>query len=387
LRLLGANPIVYVSPVEWYSLRQRPQVLMEWAQKRRPVFFFDPVGLRSLRPADWRRVMSRLSVFFYKKKARAPFPNLKIRSPIYFPFKWAHSLNRLFYRLETLRLQRTLIHMGSKAPILWLGAPSPLGRYLLQNLNSAFTIYDCMDDFPAFHKGLRHIEEDEAAIIKTVDVVFTASQALYDRVSSLGGQAKVHLIGNGVDFDFFATCKKPSRPPEDLPPHRPLLGYHGTISEWFDFELVRKMARKRPHWHIALIGPVLKKIPWASVPPNVHFLGRKPFDVLPAYLSFFDAAIIPFTQTPVALHANPIKAYEYLAMGLPVVSSPIAELLGYRHVLEIARDSSEFIASVERCLRNPGSREAVQERISVAREHSWANVFSKIESVLSALNQ
>jgi glycosyltransferase involved in cell wall biosynthesis len=240
-----------------------------------------------------------------------------------------------------------------------------------------------MDDFPAFHQGLHHIEADEAAIIKNVDVVLTASQALYDRVSSLITPEKVRVVPNGVDLDLFGTCVKPLRLPADLPPHRPIVGYHGTISEWFDFDLVWEMARKRPQWNITLIGPVLRRIPRASVPPNVHFLGKKPFETLPSYLSFFDVAIIPFTQTPVALHANPIKAYEYLAMGLPIVSSPIVELLRYRHVLELARDSNEFIASVDKCLLNPGSREVVQERIKVAREHSWTNVFTKIESILS----
>jgi len=360
---------------------------MELAQKRSPVFFFDPVGLRSLQLADWRRLMSKLSIFFNRKKIRQPFGNLKIRSPIYVPFRWAHPLNRIFYRREAARLQRMLQQMGSLSPILWIGAPSPLGRYLLQNLNSAFTIYDCMDDFPAFHQGLHHIEENEAAIIKNVDVVFTASQALYDHISSMITPKKVRVIPNGVDLDLFGTYVKPPKPPADLPSHRPLVGYHGTISEWFDFELVWEMARKRPQWHIALIGPVLRKIPRTSVPPNVHFLGKKPFETLPSYLSFFDVAIIPFTQTPVALHANPIKAYEYLAMGLPIVSSPIVELLRYQHVLELAKDSNEFIASVDKCLLNPGSREVVQGRIKVAREHSWTNVFSKIESILSEFSQ
>jgi glycosyltransferase involved in cell wall biosynthesis len=238
-----------------------------------------------------------------------------------------------------------------------------------------------MDDFPAFHRRRLHIEEDQTAVIKDVDLVQAASQALYDRVCLQA--RRVRMVPNGVDISIFHRISKEHRPPWDLPLGRPIVGYHGTISEWFDFGLIQEMATKRPNWQITLIGPVLKKIPRTSIPSNVHFLGAKPIGQLPSYLSFFDVAIIPFKHTPVAFHSNPIKAYEYLAMGLPVVSPPIKELLRYRHVVHLAWDREDFLISVDNFLRDPGSDEKVQERIKVAQRCTWNHVFNKVNDILS----
>ena len=145
------------------------------------------------------------------------------------------------------------------------------------------------------------------------------------------------------------------------------------------------MAARHPTWQITLIGPVLKKIP--SVASNIHFLGAKPLDLLPSYLSFFDVAIIPFTHCPVAFHSNPIKAYDYLAMGLPVVSSPIQELLRYRHVIHVARDRAVFFSLVEKLLQNTGSEHDIKERIHVARSCTWDQVFNTMNDILSEFGQ
>lgn len=353
---------------------------MEFFRELMPVLYLNPVGLRSFRISDAGRVARKFSSYFIRGRRRPGKGGIEVITPLYIPALGARKANRFFYRRLTRSLAKKTSFMKGAKPILWIGAPSPLALFLMENLEYSLAVYDCMDDFAGFHGGAAHIREDENTIVKNVDLVLTASQALLNR---LGPQARVaHMAPNGVDSEAFRPKgARPGRPP-DMAPGGPIIGYHGAIREWFDVDLIRTMAKSRPSWRIVLIGPVAPTMDLSGLPANVRLLGPRPHDRLPAYLRWFDVGIIPFAEIPVAFNSNPIKTYEYLAAGLPVVSSPIAELAKFDRLVRIASGADEFIRAVEEALDEAGSERLIQERIALAEANSWQRVFQGILDIL-----
>jgi hypothetical protein len=373
-------PIICIAPVEWHGLRQRPQVLMEYFREKTQVFYLDPVGLRSARLSDIRRMGKKLLHTACKRKYGESLKNIEIVTPWYVPFEWAPRINDIFF----YRLARKIKETCRKKVIVWIGSPSPLAIHMLNQLDYALSVYDCMDDFPAFHNNSKNIYEHEKQILKRVDIVLTASNALYDKV--LPNARRVLMAPNGVDLRRFHQFPDAVERPKDLPSGKTIIGYHGIIGEWFDLELICRLAQCRPKWKFVLIGPKAMNIKRSTVPHNVIFLGQKPHDMLPMYVSFFDVGIIPFTESQVSYHSNPIKAYEYLAMGVPVVSTPIAELMHLKEVVYTASGYENFLQGIEYALDQAHSENRVKERLSVAEAHSWDMVFEKIFEKLVGLD-
>jgi glycosyltransferase involved in cell wall biosynthesis len=374
------HQIICVSPVDWRDLRQRPQILMEFFRELTPVLYLNPVGLRSFRISDTRRVAKKFSSLFVRGRKQPGKGGIEVITPLYIPFLRARKVNRFFYqRLARSLAEKTPLLKGGK-PILWIGVPSPLAVFLLENLDYSFAVYDCMDDFAGFHGEAAHIREDEITIVRNVDLVMTASQTLLDRLAPQARMAR--LAPNGVDSEPFRPgASKPERP-SDMESGGPIIGYHGAIREWFDVELIRTMAKSRPSWRIVLIGPVAPTMDLTGLPANVHLLGPKPHDRIPAYLRWFDVGIIPFVEIPVAFNSNPIKTYEYLAAGLPVVSSPIAELRKFDRLVRIASGTDEFIRAVDQALDESGSARLIEERLALAEANSWQRVFQGILNIV-----
>ena len=377
---MPVHPIVYISPVEWNSLRQRPQVIMEHFCKYAPVFYVNPVGLRSIRLSDAGRIVSRFRSWLNPSLSDERPENISVVSPVFVPLTGARGINRFLYGRFMNAVESRLRSMGGAQPILWIGVPSQLAVYCMERMTSSVVLYDCMDDFPGFHKKSQRITEDEDHIIQRADLVFAASKKLYDKVAARSRD--VRLAPNGVDLDCFRHTYESRIRPADLPDGETLIGYHGTIGDWVDLRLITTTAKIRPDWRFVLIGPWTASDSMRSMPDNVYYLGSKPQQALADYLAFFDVGIVPFTETSVAYHANPIKVYEYLAMGLPVVSTPIAELASLRDMVRIASGPDQFFSAIEEALGGVPSRETIDRRLAVARKTSWENVVRGMEYAL-----
>ena len=238
-------------------------------------------------------------------------------------------------------------------------------------------LYDCMDEHAGFSTNAEVMLQQEISLLKISDLVLASSQLLYEKCVR---QAKnVLLLPNAADFDHFANA-----PEEDplLSLGGPIIGYFGAISEWFDVEMVRAAAADRSDWQFVLIGDTYG----ADVAPllslgNVHLLGEKPYTELPAYLHRFDVACIPFRLTSLTMATNPVKFFEYLSAGKPVVSVALPELKPFEEYFYLAEKTSDFISQIEAALTED-TQEMISRRINFAREQTWAHRYSNLKEVL-----
>ena len=238
----------------------------------------------------------------------------------------------------------------------------------LRNRYGGKIIFDCMDDHSGFSTNTKEALETEDSLLKNADLVIVSSDLLEAKAKQIN--THVIQIKNGTEFEHFAN---PCRNGElDHLSDRPIIGYYGAISDWFDMELVAKCARKFPDWSFVLIGATfgadLKPVEGLS---NVIFLGEKPYKELPGYLGYFDVCTIPFKVIPLTLATNPVKFYEYLSAGKPVVSVELPELVAYRDDCYLARSAEEFLTLLQVAFNERKDENKIRERINLARDNSW----------------
>ncbi|MCG8515466.1 MAG: glycosyltransferase, partial [Halanaerobiales bacterium] len=168
--------------------------------------------------------------------------------------------------------------------------------------------------------------------------------------------------------------------PADLPSAPRIIGYFGAIAGWFDVELVSKVANQMPDTELVLIGEVSTDISKLSRVTNISLLGEKPYSTLPDYLAYFDLAIIPFRQNELTRLTDPVKIYEYLAGGIPVLSVDLPELHKFKDVVELAADEDEFIGKAEEMLVE--GRGGAEKRYNAVKEETWLNRAVRLKELL-----
>lgn len=238
----------------------------------------------------------------------------------------------------------------------------------LRNKLGGKIIFDCMDDHAGFSTNSGQALKTEEMLIENADLVITSSNLLEERVKLIN--SNTIQVKNGTEFEHFANPIQNGQ--LDHLHNRPIIGYYGAISDWFDMELVAYCASQRPDWNFVLIGATFG----ADLRPveglrNVHLLGEKPYANLPGYLAYFDVCTIPFKLIPLTLATNPVKFYEYLSAGKPVVSVDLPELHAYREDCYLARNRGEFLAQLERANAERQEEKLIARRLKLASENSW----------------
>lgn len=314
--------LVYFSPVPWASFAQRPHKFVEWFHAKRggEVLWVDPYPTRLPELADFRRIKTggggakKLA-----EKGRTPewLTILRPRSLPIEPLLGAGALNRRLWN-DVLRAVDTFVDKGECQ--LGIGKPSELALQVLARHPAVSSFYDAMDDFPAFYRGLSRIamgwrEREVAAKVMRISV---SSTALADRFATY--RSKLTLAFNACAIE---TLPSPSAAAKNS--ERPVLGYVGTIGHWFDWPLVFDLAEANPSMCIRLIGPVYA-LPPASVPRNIELLPACDHATAMRFMQEFSVGLIPFKHTDLTGSVDPIKYYEYRALGLPVISTSFGEM-------------------------------------------------------------
>ncbi len=291
-----------------------------------------------------------------------------------------HRLTRAWNRrLLVLQVRRAIRHVrrSPNQPVqVWTFAPD--GEFLADALQPECFLYYCVDEYGEFEDFDRDaVTTAEQRVLARADVVVTTSQALYE--SKRCRNPNTHLVRHGVDAAHFAPALDDGLPlPAELAGVRePILGFFGLIHHWIDCDLMEAVARLRPGYSFVLIGEDRRNHAGLRRCPNVHFLGRRPYGSLPAYCRAFSAGLLPFTRTRMTRNINPIKLREYLAAGLPVVSTPLPEAERYWPEVRIAADAESFARACDEAVADaaPARRRA---RSRLVADETWDAVVERL---------
>jgi glycosyltransferase involved in cell wall biosynthesis len=360
--------VLCLSHLRWNWVFQRPQHLMTRAAKQRRVFFFEE-------PVYDDGGAARLAL-------AQPHSNVWVATP-HLP---AGLVNGSRDALLRDLLDGLIDRAGLEDYLAWYYTPMALP--FSRHLEPVARIYDCMDQLSAFAGAPPELIDLELELLDTCDLVFTGGVSLYEAKQRL--HPDVHCFPSSVDADHFARARLWIKDPQDQRGiARPRLGYFGVLDERLDLSLIAALAARRPHWQIVMLGPTAKiderTLPRAA---NIHYLGPKAYEQLPAYVAGWDVALMPFARNESTRYISPTKTPEYLAAGKPVVSTSVRDVVrtyGEAGLVRIADDAEAFVAAVEQSLLDdPLPR--LRKVDALLQQQSWDRTWSRMEAVVDRLS-
>jgi glycosyltransferase involved in cell wall biosynthesis len=359
---------------DWGRLPSSSQHIMRVLSREYSILWVDSLGLRtpSVSKKDLKRIFQKLKKFF--SGIREKEPNIYVYSPLVLPYFQNRLARKINQFILTLSLKFFLSRKKAQKRTLWAACPTAEG--LVGRLKEEKSIYYCADEYSEFTGySKKLVKELEEELLKKVDLVLVVSDKLFQTKKEYN--PNIFLIPHGVEFDHFSKYNQTSAElPTDIKyVKKPVIGYYGLIRDWIDFELLEKIAQRKD-WSLVLIGPTSVDISKIQVKENMHFLGPKDYKDLPLYLQSFDVCIIPYKLTEVTINARPLKLFEYLASGKPVVSTPLPSVLPYGKVVRIGSTNEEFIQQIEKSLLEK-DESLKKKRIDLARENSWEKLVQK----------
>jgi UDP-galactopyranose mutase len=272
--------------------------------------------------------------------------------------------------------------------LLWYYTPMAIAW--TRHLKPLAVVYDCMDELSAFKGAPAVMKEREAELFSRADLVFTGGYSLFE--AKRNQHPHVYPFPSSIDAPHFARARSlTGEPPDQASIPHPRLGYVGVIDERMDIELVDQVAAARSDWHLVMLGPVVKIDP-AELPrrSNIHYLGGKPYAELPSYVAGWDVALLPFARNESTRFISPTKTPEYLAAGLPVVSTPIRDVArpyGELGLVHIAETGDDFVAAVEAAMRSDRvarMRDVDAFLAKTSWDQTWGRMAELVEDVVAA---
>jgi glycosyltransferase involved in cell wall biosynthesis len=394
-RGLRDRDIVCVGFADWDTeLWTNQHHLMSRLARDNRVLFIESLGLRrpQLAGRDLARIARRLRRGLSGPRTR---DSVRVLSPLVLPLHSNRVVRALNGAILRALVRRACRRLGMREPILW--AYVPQAESLLGALAPALVVYHCVDDIAA-QAGIdgAGFRASERRFVAQADLVLASAPALAQRmrelVESTAGRAIVVEAPNVADTGLFATAlsEGPTDAAVAVLAHPRIVFTGAIVTTKLDLALLVELARARPQWSFALVGPVGPGDPRADVSalaaePNVHLLGGRAYGELPAVLRGADAGLIPYAINTLTRSIFPMKVYEYLAAGLPVVATPLPALAGVEDV-EQAADAQEIAQLLEQALAADTS-ERRRERSRRASAHSWDRRMQEIAAAVGAVQQ
>ena len=362
--------IVCLSTSPWYPIPTRKQQVMQRIADAKVLYFDPPVTwLAPLRDAAAREKLRQ-----YKKQPVQAKENVLVFSlppvlPFFNKFRW---INRLNQRKTARFVKRKMRENGFENPVLWTYSPSSCDA--VSHIPHRAVVYDCVDRHSAYG-GLMNpavVDEMELCLAKQANRVFATATRLAERLQTVN--ERTTCLPNGANYARFSQAAQPQpTPPELSVLPGPIIGFVGALQACIEYEFVRYAAENRPAWSFVFIGGEKPGVDLSALRclKNVHFLGLKPNEQLPRYLSHFDVCLNLFDASDLSKDVSPLKFYEYLATGKPIVSTPQPEqVLAYRGLIEIADSREAFVEACERALSDQG-QERKALRMAEGAKCSW----------------
>jgi GT2 family glycosyltransferase/glycosyltransferase involved in cell wall biosynthesis len=347
--------VICLPVILWNARFQRPQQLMQQFAERGHRVFYATLGFRAgKKPYVWRRQRNVFGMIL-------PGPP---DVSVYRTLPSEREVERMVAAIDQLRVKARL---GSTVVVVQL----PYWTALAEKLRERFgwpVVYDCMDDHAGFSTNHEPVLRMEERTIAEADLVVTTSELLDAKARTTA--RRTALIRNACDYEHFAQTNDATKAASV-----PTVGFYGAIAEWFDAKLVADLAVSRPDWNFELIGSTQTgDVSRLARLPNVKLLGEKPYADLPQLVAGWNCFIIPFQRIPLTEATNPVKAYEMLATGKPVVAVDLPELrpMARDGLVSLADDARGFAQAIERAMAddNAGRRE---RRRAFAARNTWAD--------------
>jgi len=384
--MLNDHDIICLSSIDWDFIWQGHQEIMSTlAREGNRVLFVENTGVRTPNLRDLPRLRHRIRNWLRSTKGfRQEGENLFVYSPVILPFPYSPLARRINRWLLLQAIYRWMKATRFDRPIVWTFLPTPLTREVIKGLDPQLTIYYCIDDFASSSSQARKIIQSEQQLFREADLVFVTSEKLRQRAAEFN--PRIHFFPFGVSFERFrAACESSDGVPDELRAlPRPVIGYVGGLHQWVDQALVAQAAQRLPHASFVLVGPLQTDVSALARCPNVHLLGTKPHADLPRYIRMFDVGIIPYRLSNYTANVYPTKLNEYLALGIPVVTTDLPEVkrfnAEYGDVVTVVRDPEQFAEAIRESGR--GSPADALRRVSVARLNSWAARIARMSDVI-----
>ena len=358
---------ILVCPViDWHFRFQRPQHLAkQLAQRGHRVFYLSTTFAAAAAPGF--------------QVLESPAPNVFLvqlcipgKQPVIYQDLLSDSV-----RAQMVAAVAQLTAAGGLGNLLAL-VNLPFWRPLAEALPGALVVYDCMDHHAGFSSNTPAMLQEEERLLKSADLVITTSA----RLAEIVGQAAANLlIRNAAEVEHFEKV------PERLayPAERPVAGYLGAIADWFDMELVIAAAERFPGWDFVLVGDTtFCDLSKAKRVANIKLVGEVPYSEAAGWVHSFDIALIPFKLTELTLCTSPVKAYEYLAAGKPVVATALPELQLMEGWVQVAETAEQFMQLLGSAMAERGDRQKSAQRTEWARQHDWQARVDQLEKAIAA---
>jgi beta-glucosidase/6-phospho-beta-glucosidase/beta-galactosidase len=364
--------IVVFSHLRWGFVWQRPQqFLSRFAKKHKILFIEEPFF--DLAPSDEPRI-----------DYHQVMPNVTVVTP-----HVSHEWNRNPQLPQKLReFAKQAIEQINETgefdrPLLWYYSPMD-SAWSLGYFENRGVVYDCMDELSQFTGAPKALVQNEARLIEHADVVFTGGYELGDKKRKQ--HDNVHTFGCGVEFDHFNQAADPGTqvPPDIDFMQKPVIGWFGVVDERVDYAMVGEMARMRPDWSFAMVGPVVKVDPnLLPHAPNLFWLGGRDYQQLPNYCRAFDVNMMCFAINAATQYINPTKGLEYMATGKPIVGTHVRDVVKqWSDIVRLAKGSEEFVRQIEDALRAGPDDERVKRGLELAKRCSWEGTVATMQGLI-----
>ncbi len=367
--------IVVFCHLRWGFVWQRPQQFLSRFAKKHPILFIEEPFFDQPEGAEPRVELHRV------------MPNVTVACP-HVSAAWATN-PKLPTRLREFAkeaIERMNEDGAFDKPLLWYYSPMD-SSWSLGHFENRGVVYDCMDELSQFTGAPKALIANEARLIEHADVVFTGGYNLGEKKKKQ--HDNVHIFGCGVEFSHFNKAGDPNTP---IPPDidfmpRPILGWFGVVDERVDYAMVGEMARMRPDWSFAMVGPVVKVDPnLLPHSPNLFWLGGRDYQQLPSYCAAFDVNMMCFALNKATEFINPTKGLEYMATGKPIVSTRVKDVVNqWSDIVLLASGAEEFVKAAQRALDRQGDvSERVKKGLELAQQCSWETTVQKMQGLITA---
>lgn len=329
---------------------------------------------------DVSRIFNKLKGF--TEPIREVEKNIFVLNPLAIPAYGSKAVVSFNEKFLIRQIKKAMRKLGFRDAVNMVF--NPAAGMIAGKLGEREIIYYCVDEYTAF-TGSAALKEIEEKLFRISDLVVVSAEKLYESKKQFN--PNTHIIRHGTDWKHFRSALDDATivPDEIANLPKPIIGFHGLLADWVDYELIKKIAEHFKNGSVVLIGKTSVdaegKIKVLDGVSNIHRLGRKPYSELPAYCKGFDVAINPFVINELTLAANPLKVREYLAAGLPVVSTDIPEVRVLNDVL-VGVDHADFISKIEKALKQSKPKEKLSDAIN---HESWEAKIEELRQIIQRL--